>query len=106
MKDVHPHLAGGIKEANIPKLDPYELANITVNRHIGPINVHAFATKIRVEGATNFQVQELRGDPNKLTLHLKVRMPLVRSSCDYDTRGSLLGIPITMKGHFQGTFSE
>lgn len=106
MKEVHPFLSRGWPEANVPQLNPFKLPALSVYRDMFVLKIRANASNIHIADATNFEVQELKGDPNKLTLNLKVKMPFVQGSCDYLTKGSLLMLPLNMKGTFRGNFCE
>lgn len=63
-------------------------------------------SQIRIYGSTNYIVQDLRANPNDLTVSLKARVPHMYVSGDYDVQGRLLLLPLSGVGNFKGNFTD
>ena len=63
-------------------------------------------SQIRVYGATNFNIDDLKANPNDLSVRLKVQLPHIHVNGDYDVQGRLLLLPLSGIGSFKGNFSE
>lgn len=90
----------------LPPLDPLLLPSLTVDRNLEALKVKANMSQIRVYGATNFLVEELKANPHDLTVTIKVQLPHVHVKGDYDVHGRLLLLPLNGAGSFKGNFSK
>lgn len=106
LREITPELPHGIKEANVPPLDPFFLKRLTMSYNFPSLRVVANVTNIRIKGATNYILEDLYANPNNLTLKIKIRMPYVETQSNYAVRGQLLILPITSIGHFHGNFCK
>lgn len=106
LRELTPELPRGIKEANLPPLDPLSWKNLTMGYNFPNFKINAAMTNVRIEGACNYILDDLFVDPRNLTLRFSARMPYVESQCDYDVKGKLLVLPITSTGHFHGNFCK
>lgn len=103
---ITPYLAKGIPSLKLPALDPLFLPSLTVDRNLDSLKIKANMSQIRVYGATNFVISDLKANPNDLSVRLKVQLPHVHVNGDYDVQGRLLLLPLNGAGSFKGNFSE
>ncbi|XP_014472132.1 PREDICTED: circadian clock-controlled protein-like [Dinoponera quadriceps] len=101
-----PYLANGVPSLKLPALDPLFLPSLTVDRNLESLKVKANLTQIRVYGATNYVIHELKANPNDLTVSLRVQLPHLHVNGDYDVQGRLLLVPLTGLGNFKGNFTD
>lgn len=103
---ITPYLANGIPSLKLPALDPLFLPSLTVDRNLETLKIKANMSQIRVYGATNFAIDDLKANPNDLSVNIKVRLPHVHMNGNYDVQGRLLLLPLNGAGNFKGNFSE
>ncbi|KAG7200228.1 hypothetical protein KM043_017705 [Ampulex compressa] len=101
-----PYLAKGIPTLKLPALDPLFLPSLTVDRNLESLKIKANMSQIRVYGATNFVVNDLKANPNDLSVFIKVRLPHIHVNGDYDVQGRLLLLPLNGAGSFKGNFTN
>lgn len=101
-----PYLPKGVPNLKLPALDPLFLPSLTVDRNLDSLKIKANLTKIRVYGATNYVVRELKANPDDLMVSFKAQLPYVYVHGDYDVQGRLLLVPLTGIGNFKGNFSK
>ncbi|XP_029044814.1 circadian clock-controlled protein daywake-like [Osmia bicornis bicornis] len=106
LKAINPYLANGIPSLKLPALDPLYLPSLTVDRNLESLKIKANMTKIRVYGATNYQIDDLKANPHDLSVTLKVELPHVHVNGDYDVQGRLLLLPLNGAGSFKGNFTN
>lgn len=106
MNAITPYLANGIPSLKLPALDPLFLPSLTVDRNLETLKIKANMSQIRVYGATNFAIDDLKANPNDLSVNIKVRLPHVHMNGNYDVQGRLLLLPLNGAGNFRGNFSE
>ena len=106
LKAITPYLAKGIPSLKLPALDPLFLPSLTVDRNLEALKIKANMSQIRVHGATNFLIDDLKANPNDLSVAIKVQLPHVHVKGDYDVQGRLLLLPLNGAGSFKGNFSE
>ncbi|XP_076644836.1 circadian clock-controlled protein daywake [Halictus rubicundus] len=103
---ITPYLAKGIPSLKLPALDPLFLPSLTVDRNLEALKIKANMSQIRVYGATNFLIDELKANPNDLSVAIKVQLPHVHVNGDYDVQGRLLLLPLNGAGNFKGNFTN
>ncbi|KAI4499822.1 hypothetical protein M0802_005078 [Mischocyttarus mexicanus] len=103
---IKPYLAKGLPSLKLPALDPLLLPSLTVDRNLEALKVKANMSQIRVYGATNFLVEDLKANPHDLTVMIKVQLPHVHVKGDYDVHGRLLLLPLNGVGSFKGNFTN
>ncbi|KAK0082833.1 hypothetical protein PV325_009778 [Microctonus aethiopoides] len=106
LKAITPQLIKGIPELKLPALDPLSLPSLVVDRNLEALKVKANLTKVRVYGATNYQIDEFKARPDDLSLFMKVRLPHMHVHGNYDVKGNLLLLPLTGRGAFWGNFTN
>ncbi|KOC69864.1 Circadian clock-controlled protein [Habropoda laboriosa] len=103
---ITPYLAQGIPALKLPALDPLFLPSLTVDRNLEALKIKANMSQIRVYGATNFVIDDLKSNPNDLSVSLKVQLPHIHVNGDYDVQGRLLLLPLNGAGSFKGNFTD
>ncbi|KAK9307940.1 hypothetical protein QLX08_001856 [Tetragonisca angustula] len=106
LKAITPYLAKGVPSLKLPALDPLFLPSLTVDRNLDSLKIKANMSQIRVHGATNFIIDDLKANPNDLSVRLKVQLPHVHVNGDYDVQGRLLLLPLNGVGSFNGNFTN
>lgn len=90
----------------LPALDPLFMPSLTIDRNLESLKIRANMSQIRIYGSTNYIVQDLKANPNDLTVSLKARLPHMYVNGDYDVQGRLLLLPLSGVGNFKGNFSK
>ncbi|XP_054269981.1 circadian clock-controlled protein daywake-like [Macrosteles quadrilineatus] len=103
---VRPHLAKGIPKMKVPPVEPLVIPALEINRNTDALQVKAKLTDIRAFGGSNFIVNNLKTDLNKLAVVASVTLPFLQVTSDYDVDGRLLVIPLKGKGIFKGNFTN
>ncbi|XP_033333425.1 circadian clock-controlled protein daywake [Megalopta genalis] len=103
---ITPYLAKGIPSLKLPALDPLYLPSLTVDRNLEALKIKANMSQIRVYGATNFLIDDLKANPHDLTVAIKVQLPHIHVNGDYDVQGRLLLLPLNGGGNFKGNFTN
>ncbi|GAB1869773.1 Circadian clock-controlled protein [Camponotus japonicus] len=106
LETLTPLLVKGVPSLKLPALDPLFLPSLTVDRNLESLKLKANMSQIRVYGATNYVVHDLKANPNDLTVSLKVQLPHVYMSGEYDVQGRLLLLPLSGVGNFKGNFTD
>lgn len=106
LQALTPFLVKGVPSLKLPALDPLFLPSLTIDRNLESLKIKANMTQIRVYGGTNYIVQDLKANPNDLTVSIKVRMPHIYVNGEYDIQGRLLLLPLSGLGNFKGNFSK
>lgn len=106
LEALTPLLVKGVPSLKLPALDPLFLPSLTVDRNLESLKLKANMSQIRVYGATNYVVHDLKANPNDLTVSLKVSLPHIYVSGEYDVQGRLLLLPLSGLGNFKGNFSK
>ncbi|XP_008551173.1 uncharacterized protein LOC103573751 [Microplitis demolitor] len=101
-----PQLIKGIPSLKLPPLDPLSLPSLVVDRNLDAIRVKANLTNVRVYGASNYEIDELRAKPNDLAVFLRVRIPYIHVKGNYDVKGNLLLLTLNGNGAFRGNFTN
>ncbi|XP_017892820.1 circadian clock-controlled protein-like [Ceratina calcarata] len=103
---IIPYLAKGIPSLKLPALDPLFLPSLTVDRNLDSLKIKANMTHIRVYGATNFLIDDLKANPRDLSVNIKVQLPHIHVNGNYDVQGRLLLLPLNGGGSFKGNFTN
>ncbi|KAG8036445.1 hypothetical protein G9C98_003767 [Cotesia typhae] len=101
-----PQLVKGIPSLKLPPLDPLSLPSLIVDRNLDAIRVKANLSSVRVYGASNYEIDELRAKPNDLSVFLRLRIPYIHVKGNYEVKGNLLLISLNGNGAFKGNFTD
>lgn len=106
LEALNPLLPKGLPGLKLPALDPLILPSLSIDRHLENLKIRANMSDIRVFGASNYRINDLRANPNDLTVFLKARIPHIHVKGNYDVNGRLLLLPLSGVGNFNGNFSK
>ncbi|CAL1681944.1 unnamed protein product [Lasius platythorax] len=106
LQALTPLLVKGVPSLKLPALDPLFLPSLTVDRNLESLKIKANMSQIRVYGATNYIVHDLKANPDDLTVSLKVRLPYIYVNGEYDVQGRLILLPLSGLGNFKGNFTD
>ncbi|CAH0387214.1 unnamed protein product [Bemisia tabaci] len=101
-----PYLAKGIPKMKVPPLEPLTIPQLIIDRNLEAIKVKAKLDNVTVFGCSNFDIQKLKINTDKLTLDISLLLPKLFVECEYDVDGRLLVIPLRGKGHFIGNMTN
>ncbi|XP_063634652.1 uncharacterized protein LOC134805267 [Cydia splendana] len=104
---MRPRLREGIPEVHIPALEPFAVPTLKLDRTQPNLRLKAVVKNIRAVGGSNFVVEKLKLNlNNKYAAEVRLSLPHLAVSADYDVRGSrLLVLEIDGKGKLRGNFT-
>ncbi|XP_048006499.1 uncharacterized protein LOC125241860 [Leguminivora glycinivorella] len=104
---MRPRLREGIPEVHIPALEPFAVPTLKLDRTQPNLRLKAVVKNIRAVGGSNFVVEKLKLNlNNKYAAEVRLSLPKLAVSADYDVRGSrLLVLEIDGKGKLRGNFT-
>lgn len=95
---LRPKLRNGISELNVPQLDPLKFDYISV---FPPGNgLKCDLKNLNIIGASNFQLNKLKLDLDKVIIRVGVKIPDLIITGDLDLNLKILAFPIVGKGQF------
>ncbi|KAK9700685.1 hemolymph juvenile hormone binding protein (JHBP) [Popillia japonica] len=103
---LRPQLKEGIEELDVPPLEPLPLDEITLKRGPSSTRITANITDIKVWGASDFEILELRANVKKNKFTFKVRLPYLYFQGKYDLDMQILLIKLKGRGPITGNFSN
>ncbi|CAB0037351.1 unnamed protein product [Trichogramma brassicae] len=101
-----PYLKKGIPAMKLPALDPLLLPSLTIDRNLESLKIKANMSNIQVFGGSNYIIDEIKANPDELTVSLKIQVPSVHVRGNYDVQGRLLLLPLAGIGTFKGNFNN
>uniref|UniRef100_A0A6M2DY58 Putative hemolymph juvenile hormone binding protein n=1 Tax=Xenopsylla cheopis TaxID=163159 RepID=A0A6M2DY58_XENCH len=107
MEGLRPVFLEGDPARSIPSLEPLEVGDLLVGdygRSSGGLRVSA--TEIKAWGASNFRIQKVKGDLDKMTYYFEVLLPRLETTGKYSVEGNVLLLPIKGNGPFTGNFTD
>lgn len=101
------HLKGGIRELNVPSLEPFNVPTLKLDKTQPNLRLKAVIKNMVAFGGSDFKIEKLKLNlNNKYAAELKITIPTLRVTADYDVRGSrLLVLDIDGKGKLMSNFS-
>ncbi|KAK0082835.1 hypothetical protein PV325_009780 [Microctonus aethiopoides] len=103
---LKPFLQNGISEFHLPVCEPLEIPEIKLDHNTGPAVLTFIFTNINVNGATQFEIKHLNVDRTKNNIELKLYIPRLSMTANYDVKGKFMMLPIKSDGKINGNFSE
>ncbi|CAH1127606.1 unnamed protein product [Ceutorhynchus assimilis] len=98
-----PTLLPGVKELNIPKLNPYYLDKVVADA--GP-NLKITLTNIELQGVDTLKVTDMDVDFDKKTVYIALHAERVMVIGTYDIDGKILVLPIRGNGPINVTIVD
>ncbi|CAH0406144.1 unnamed protein product [Chilo suppressalis] len=104
---MRPQLKAGIPEVNIPALDPFTVPTLKLDRTAPNLRLKATVRHAKAYGGSDFKIEKLKLNlNNKYAAEIKLVIPKLVVTADYDVRGSrLLTLDINGKGKLRGNFT-
>jgi hypothetical protein len=104
VEDLRPKLMTGVPEYNIPSLEPLLLKELVAAEGTGGLRITA--RDVHAYGASDFVVQKLRVDTDKLRFALDILLPHLYIEGMYEIDGRVLLLPIKGNGPMTGNFTD
>ncbi|KAK0182269.1 hypothetical protein PV327_000424 [Microctonus hyperodae] len=103
---LKPFLRKGIPEFHVPVCEPLEIPKIKFDHNTGPGFLTFVFTNVKVKGATHFKIKHLNVDIKNNYIELKLFIPRLLMTANYDVNGKFMMLPIKSNGKANGNFSE
>lgn len=125
---LRPYLSQGIKELEIPALNPLVIPEIKLSQNSGAVTLESTYKDIVIYGATRFRLRSVKVDLDQNKMRCKLWFPelqlrgkgwkgtqylLAKSNiffyiipANYNLNGKLLMMPLQGSGTCHGNFSE
>ncbi|XP_076338261.1 uncharacterized protein LOC143240162 [Tachypleus tridentatus] len=89
----------GSSNPKIPVLDPLSIRPQNINKQSGKTKISVKLWDILIRGLSDFQIQQLKVDIKKLTLQIKLNIPKLIATGQYELEGKIINIfPLSGKG--------
>ncbi|XP_017119522.1 protein takeout [Drosophila elegans] len=102
--NLRPYLAKGIKELNVPPLEPLYIGDL--NFLDGSAGLTVRAKKMNILGASNFEITKLRASTQSRRFDFELILPHLHGEGLYEINGNILALPIKGSGPFTGNFTN
>ncbi|XP_016975331.1 circadian clock-controlled protein daywake [Drosophila rhopaloa] len=102
--NLRPYLAKGIKELNVPPLEPLYIGDLNILDGSGGLTVRA--KKMNILGASNFEITKLRASTQNRRFDFELILPHLHGEGLYEINGNILALPIKGSGPFTGNFTN
>ncbi|KAI8430231.1 hypothetical protein MSG28_000574 [Choristoneura fumiferana] len=104
---MRENLRAGIPEVSIPPLEPFVVPTLKLDRTAPNLRLKAVVKNMRALGGGDFRIEKLKLNlNNKYAAEVKLLLPRLAVTADYDVRGSrLLVLDIDGKGKLRGNFT-
>lgn len=101
---LRPYLYRGIPEIKLAPLEPLLIPKMTMENGHGAIRIKGTFSNITVHGATNYTIQNVKGDVNKYKMDLTLGIPRIEVTGNYEVVGQVLLFPVRSRGEFWAMF--
>ncbi|EDW95712.1 protein takeout [Drosophila yakuba] len=102
--NLRPYLAKGIKELNVPPLEPLYIGDLSILD--GSAGLTVKAKKLNILGASNFEITKLRASTQNRRFDFELILPHLHGDGLYEINGNILALPIKGNGPFTGNFTN
>ncbi|XP_063223854.1 protein takeout-like [Bacillus rossius redtenbacheri] len=106
VENLRPYLAAGIPELRIPPCEPLVIPQVELNQGKGPVNVRSTYSNIKVWGPTNFQLKTVKLDLQHNRVRMRVFLPHLYFTSDYEMSGRVLLLPIAGRGRCHSNYTD
>ncbi|CAG9859244.1 unnamed protein product [Phyllotreta striolata] len=103
---LRPYLEKGIKEIELPSVEPFKMDELTLSFTTGPNGYKVSLKNIDVFGASRFRVETLRLATEKRPFEAKIRIPQLTIDSTYESSGVLIILPASGNGTFNGRLED
>nr|XP_023017121.1 circadian clock-controlled protein-like [Leptinotarsa decemlineata] len=103
---LRPYLKEGIKDIDVPSLDPLTIDNLIMENGRGPFRIRAAFYNISTNGASNYSVGNIKTDLDNYVIEFGIHLPRLECKGKYDVNGNVLLFPVRSKGDFWAIFLD
>ncbi|KAH8294888.1 hypothetical protein KR018_003856, partial [Drosophila ironensis] len=101
---LRPNLGKGIKQLNVPPLEPLYIKELNILD--GSAGLTVVAKNLSILGASNFEITRLRASIEKKRFDFELILPHLQCEGVYEINGNVLALPIKGNGPFTGNFTS
>uniref|UniRef100_A0A1L8EHU1 Putative hemolymph juvenile hormone binding protein jhbp n=1 Tax=Haematobia irritans TaxID=7368 RepID=A0A1L8EHU1_HAEIR len=102
---MRPHLKGGIKDLNVPAMEPLYIGDLNILEG-GGAGINVKAIDLNIYGASNFEIKKLKNSNNGMRYDFELNLPRLQGEGKYDINGQILTLPLRGNGPFTGNFTN
>ncbi|CAH0558263.1 unnamed protein product [Brassicogethes aeneus] len=101
---LRPKLAQGIPEINAPAIEPFYLHNLTIFGGANQTQDGFLANlyNFEISGCSNFQINSLNVNVDKLIIRCDLTFPVLNFLADYNIDGKIIFLKLQGNGKFKG----
>ncbi|XP_015109262.1 protein takeout [Diachasma alloeum] len=103
---LKPYLKSGIPEFNIPPCEPLHVPQVEIKQDAGPVSISSNYSNIKIAGGSDFNLKSVKIDADNDRIRLKLYIPRLTMTSNYNMSGKILMLPITGHGQARGNFSD
>ncbi|XP_011192235.1 protein takeout [Zeugodacus cucurbitae] len=102
---IRPHLADGIKELNVPAMEPLDIGDLNILEG-GANGINVKVKKLNVWGSSNFEIKKIRASDDAKRFDFELILPYLHGEGNYNINGQILGLTLRGSGPFTGNFTN
>ncbi|CAH0558251.1 unnamed protein product [Brassicogethes aeneus] len=103
---LRPYLITGIKDIEVPSIDPLKIEKLIMENGQGAFRVRASFYNITATGASNYSVKTIKADVENYHIELGIKLPRIEIRGKYEVNGNVLLFPVRSKGDFWAIFLD
>ncbi|CAG9768277.1 unnamed protein product [Ceutorhynchus assimilis] len=103
---LKPYLANGIKEIELPSVEPFLMDELSLSLTGGPNGYKISLKEMNIYGASNFSMSRLKLSENGKPFEAKINIPSLKINARYQSSGVLIILPASGNGTFLGQFDD
>lgn len=103
---LRPYLVSGIKDIDVPSIDPLEIDKLVMENGHGAVRVKATFSNVTVNGASNYSIGSIKADIRNLNIELGMKLPKIEIRGKYEVVGNVLLFPVRSRGDFWAVFLD
>uniref|UniRef100_A0A8D8RVK9 Uncharacterized protein n=2 Tax=Cacopsylla melanoneura TaxID=428564 RepID=A0A8D8RVK9_9HEMI len=100
IEQVRPHLPNGIREINVPPVEPFAIDKLQVDRNNPNLKLKLILTNMKAYGCSGFQVNKFKLTPNRDGMEGSITFPTLNITSDFDINGSVFSQKMKGTGIF------
>ncbi|KAH1013685.1 protein takeout isoform X2 [Dendroctonus ponderosae] len=103
---LQPYLANGIKEIELPSVEPFLMDELSLSLTGGPNGYTISLKEMMIYGASNFSMSKLKLSENGKPFEAQINIPSLKINARYQSSGVLIILPASGNGTFFGQFDD
>ncbi|KAF2899003.1 hypothetical protein ILUMI_07170 [Ignelater luminosus] len=96
----------GIKEIELPSVEPFRMEELSLSLTSGPNGYKVALSDIDIYGASNFTVKKIKLSEDGKPFEAVINIPELRISARYKSSGVLIILPASGNGTFHANFGD